>query len=50
MRGSYTKASSMAITLGLCSRRTRMTFLQVNLKFPSMPLTSMACSKREAKR
>ena len=39
IRGSCTKASSMAVTLSLLVRRTRMTFSAVLRKLPSIPLT-----------
>mmetsp|Transcript_7060 Transcript_7060/g.13910 ORF Transcript_7060/g.13910 Transcript_7060/m.13910 type:complete len:273 (+) Transcript_7060:184-1002(+) len=42
IKGSWTKASSMAVTLSLFPRRTRMTFSHVFLKLPSIPLTSIA--------
>mmetsp|Transcript_14364 Transcript_14364/g.23705 ORF Transcript_14364/g.23705 Transcript_14364/m.23705 type:complete len:206 (+) Transcript_14364:1040-1657(+) len=42
MRGSCTKASSMAITESLLSRSTRSTLSLISRKLPSMPLTSIA--------
>lgn len=38
-RGSYTNASSTAITLSLFSRNTRMTEQHVRRKLPSIPVT-----------
>ena len=42
MRGSCTKASSMAMTLSLLARSTRMVSSQLDRKLPSMPDTSIA--------
>jgi hypothetical protein len=42
MRGSWTNASSMAMTLPLSCRITLMTLSHVKRKVPSIPHTSMA--------
>lgn len=42
IKGSWTKASIMAITLSLLVLNTCMTFSHVDRKFPSIPLTSIA--------
>mmetsp|Transcript_9780 Transcript_9780/g.19107 ORF Transcript_9780/g.19107 Transcript_9780/m.19107 type:complete len:200 (-) Transcript_9780:486-1085(-) len=50
MSGSYTNASSTAITLSLCVRKTLMTASHVERKFPSMPLTSIALMSMRVRR
>ncbi len=50
MRGSWTKASIIAITLSLFVRSTCITFSQVERKLPSIPLTSMAFSSMRVSR